>query len=420
MITGIQTLNYRCLRSIDQRLGPFHLLVGPNASGKTTFLDVITFLGRLVTDGPETAVRTLSDNPQDLTWGRRGDGFELAIEAAFPEDLQERLANPEFDRVRYEISIGMDVDGEGIGLASERVFLKRDNGVVELQCDLFPELRAAPKTILSPKGVSKDLQALVVSKVAGGNDNYMAETKKGYNPSYKQSSKKSALANLPADESSFPVSTWLKSFLSEGIQEFVLNSRLIKKASPPGQARGFKPDGSNLPWVVESLAQESGDRYHDWIRHVRTALPDIEKIRTVLREDDKYRYLVLHYRGGLEVPSWMASDGTLRLLALTLPAYLTEFKGVYVIEEPENGIHPRAAETVFRSLSSVYGAQILLASHSPVFLSLIDANESDKVLCFAKTPEGATDIVPGSRHPKLREWRGDPNLYVLFAGGVLG
>jgi predicted ATPase len=48
MITLVEALNYRCLRYIRQPLGPFHVLVGPNASGKTTFLDVIAFLERLV------------------------------------------------------------------------------------------------------------------------------------------------------------------------------------------------------------------------------------------------------------------------------------------------------------------------------------------------------------------------------------
>ncbi len=138
---------------------------------------------------------------------------------------------------------------------------------------------------------------------------------------------------------------------------------------------------------------------------------------TIERPDDRHRYLEIEYDGGLVVPSWVASDGTLRLLALTLPAYLRDFSGVYLIEEPENGIHPRAVETMFQSLSSVYDAQVLLATHSPVILSIAEANE---VLCFAKTLEGATDIVPGSEHPALKEWRGETNLGVLFAGGVLG
>ena len=113
----------------------------------------------------------------------------------------------------------------------------------------------------------------------------------------------------------------------------------------------------------------------------------------------------------------MASDGTLRFLALTLPAYLPDFTGVYLIEEPENGIHPGAVESVFQSLSSVYEAQILLATHSPVILSLATP---ESVLCFKKTSQGATDIVSGRDHPKLRDWKGHPNLDVLFASGVLG
>ena len=40
------------------------------------------------------------------------------------------------------------------------------------------------------------------------------------------------------------------------------------------------------------------------------------------RAGDRHRYLVLVYQGGLEVPSWMASNGTLRLLALTLTCIL--------------------------------------------------------------------------------------------------
>jgi hypothetical protein len=72
---------------------------------------------------------------------------------------------------------------------------------------------------------------------------------------------------------------------------------------------------------------------------------------------------------------------------------------------------------MFQSLSSVYDAQILLATHSPVILSVVKAGD---VLCFAKTAEGATDIVPGNDHPSLKEWQGETNLGVLFAAGVLG
>ena len=191
----------------------------------------------------------------------------------------------------------------------------------------------------------------------------------------------------------------------------------MRLPSPPGQIRRFLPDGSNLPWVVQRLKKEHPDHHANWIAHLRSALPDVADVRTIERPEDKHCYLMICYEGGLEVPSWTASDGTLRLLALTLPAYLAAMQGVFLIEEPENGIHPRAVETVLQSLSSVYDAQVLLATHSPVILG---ASEPEQVLCFSKTASGATDIVRGSDHPALQDWQRETTLDVLFAGGVLG
>jgi hypothetical protein len=169
--------------------------------------------------------------------------------------------------------------------------------------------------------------------------------------------------------------------------------------------------------VVDGLAKRSPERFNEWIGHLKGPLSDLKTIRTIERPEDRKRYLLVCHENGLEVPSWMVSDGTLRLLALTLPAYLPDLSGVFLIEEPENGIHPRAVESMFQSLSSTYGAQVLLATHSPVILSVAEASQ---VLCFSRTGDGATDVVLGSEHPALRDWRGEENMGVLFAGGVLG
>lgn len=347
------------------------------------------------------------------------DEFHLAIEAAIPPSLREKLPRQEHDTVRYEVAMGLDAETREVGIFAEKVLLKMGRPGLEERRTLFPSETDEPATILTPPG-SRGVRT-VVNKVPGGNDNFYSEvyeaSGKGWAPAFKLGPRKSALGNLPEDESKFPISTWLKRLLTDGVQQFILNSLLIRKASPPGQVRGFKPDGSNLPWVVDRLEKDAPGRFNEWIAHVRTALPDLDTIRTIERPDDKHRYLILRYHGGLDIPSWIASDGTLRLLALTLPAYLLEFKGIYLIEEPENGIHPSAVECVFQSLSSAYDAQILMATHSPVILSLASA---DRILCFAKTDRGATDVVPGNLHPALRDWKGEVNLSDLFAAGVLG
>jgi predicted ATPase len=418
MFRLIEALRYRCLRDISQPLEPFQVLVGPNASGKTTFLDTIGFLSDLVRDGLDAAIGNRTANFEDLVWQRSAEAnsLEIAVEAEIPKPLRGQPVNGTFDRFRYEVCIGQDlVDPTKIVIRYEAGRLLAGDTEAPAQAQgVFPRFGSARHTLETKRGAPGNP---VFTKRVGQNDNYYSETTKGWVPSFKLGPSRSTLANLPEDETRFPVATWFKGFLEDGVQRFVLDSRAMRLASPPGQGSAFNTTGSNLPWVIKKLRESDPPRFKEWIAHLRTALGNLVDIDTVERPDDRHRYAVLEYGDGLKVPSWMASDGTLRLLALTLPAYLVDFAGVYLIEEPENGIHPCAVEAMFKSLSSVYHAQVLFTTHSPVVLSVA---EPKNVLCFAQAAHGETDIVRGDHHPALREWRGEESLGVLFAGGVLG
>ena len=113
----------------------------------------------------------------------------------------------------------------------------------------------------------------------------------------------------------------------------------MREASSPAKSEnGVARDGSNLPWVIKQLKEQHPESYREWRSHIQTTLSELEYVDVVERDDDRHAYLKLRYKTGVEVPSWMASDGTLRLLALTLPAYLPGSDVVYILEEPENGI----------------------------------------------------------------------------------
>ena len=419
MFTLIDALGYRCNRDISQKLRPFQVLVGPNASGKTTFLEIFSFLRDLVQDGPEAAVDNQATNFSDLVWMQNSDHFELAVEAMIPEKYTPKMQRPDEQIIRYEIKIGI-AKRSGIGIIEEKLWHKKSNPErPDPPLRLFPRSNTPRATLITKRKAAS--RHLIVSKVNSGNDNFYSEVYKkagrGWAPSFRLGPKKSALGNMPDDESQFPATTWFRRLLTDGVESFMLNSRAMRMARPPKKKIGFLADGSNLPWVIRRLRNESVEDYEDWLSHVQTALPDLSDVRTVQRDDDKHMYLKLCYRNGLEVPSWMASDGTLRLLALTLPAYLKDMRGVYLVEEPENGIHPKAVETVYQSLSSTYHAQILVASHSPILLGIVRPEE---LLCFSKTTEGASDIVLGDHHPALQQWQGDIDLATMFAAGVLG
>ena len=419
MITLVEALNYRCLRYVQRPLKPFHVLVGPNASGKTTFLDIIGFLRDLASTGLDAALEERTPNPRELLFQGQGKQLELSVEARIPDALRELTFRPDLDIIRYQVAIGYDETHGDFEFKAETLLLKKSEALKPQQRSIFPMLPNAPDSLQT--NIHGSHNKVVLNKLTGGNDNFYSETYRrsagGWVPAIKLGPRRSALGNLPEDKDNFPVATWFREYLTDGVQKFFLNSRTIRQPSPPTRIGGFLPDGSNLPWVVARLRQENLERCQAWVSHLRTALPDLVDITTFLRPEDRHCYMIYQYAGGMSVPSWLVSDGTLRLTALTLPAYLTDYQGIYLIEEPENGIHPSAVATAYDSLSSMYKSQVLLATHSPVVLNTAQA---DDVLCFAKDDAGSTDIVLGSEHPTLRNWQGQVDLGTLLASGVLG
>jgi predicted ATPase len=416
MIALIEALNYRCLKYVRQELNGFQVLVGPNASGKSTFLDVVAFLGDLLRDGPEAAVLKRSSRIEELVWKQEGSRFELAVELVIPKP-QGDVAK-QHSICRYEVAVGTDEESDQVRVLAETLWLhQRSHRTPKPQRSLFPQEPDAPKTILFGSAKTPLGWRTVVKKVQdSGNDYFKSETT-DWNNSFRIGPTKAALANLPEDATKFPDATWAKRFLMEGIHTLALNSATMRRPSGPGMGRVFRPDGSNLPYLIKRLRKTDQHRFEAWIEHLRTAFPNLSTIKVRERPEDRHLYLTIADKLGMRVPSWLVSDGTLRLLALTLLAYIQQPGVAYLIEEPENGIHPLAVQTVFQSLSSAYESQVLVASHSPVFLSLAESNQ---ILCFSRTAGGATDIVNGAEHPKLKDWKGEVALSDLFAAGVLG
>ena len=392
MLSLIETLNYCCFKYLSQPLSPFNVLIGPHGSGKALFLDTLSFLNRLVRENPESAVNERAGAFKDLTWQRCRNHFELALEAEIPEAIRRQLSPALFDHIRYEVSVGLD-DEDQIAILAEKGLLRQRQPAGETQQKLFSENQVTPKSILmSPRTDRR----WIFNKKPGGNDNYYSEVQKkgggGWRPSFKLGPRKSAFGN-PQEQSLFPAATWFKELLTQGIKTVTLNERLLKRPCSPGQTTQLKPNGANLPIVVKDLKIVDPQQFQKWIAMLKTVLPDIENIHIQEQPDTYKLFLSVAYRSGMEVPSWMLSGGTLRLLALTLPAFLKDTKGIYIYKNPENGLHPDGIKAVFDALASIHSAQVFISTHSPV---LLNAASPASVFCFEKNQQGAACIVPDS------------------------
>ena len=423
MITRIEANNYRCFERLGVTMGAFQVFAGANGSGKTTLLDIPLVVGDLLRSRNVAAAfmeRILERGARagslvELPFRSQRESFVLALEAQLPDPIKQRLvdASPAAvqraserwpTHIRYEIRLEVD-DAHQLEVKNEYLFV-------------FPHSPAyeAGRLPVQGENAQQDDWRFIVRRAYGSDAAFRPETHGARERSAHIDSTLMAFARLQFEaEAEFGAGRWFLDFLMNELVFFDPKWVDLRRASPPGLPRRLMPSGQNLPWLALRLQKEKPEQFAAWIEHVRTALPQITSIEAREREEDHHAYFRVGYEGGFEVTSSGLSEGTLRILALTLVAYVQDAPRLLIVEEPENSIHPQAIETVMQSLCSLYGSQVWVSTHSPIVLA--DRKLAELIMTRLER-SGAVGVIPGPEHPRLAEWKGAIDLGSLFATGV--
>lgn len=425
-IAQLEAYNYKCLQAVRQPLERFLLLVGRNGTGKSTFLDVLSFFKTALAEGVQSAIfeateyrapRALQDF-RDLLYKGGGSTFTIAVVLNLPEQVRALNTRVSANCCRYQVQIGID-ESEVIGVLNEAFWLLSAEATVDSIAEksllgsfdyVVPrssmyELRLWDKSRTSPKGWYR-----VLRRHHKKAELWTEKAKKKLS----QTVSTFRLALGLVDEERFPAASWVARFLQEDVLALQLNPRRMRSPCPATASETLELDGSNLPKVVKRFAEESPEQFRRWVRTVQGVTSSLRDIEVRRREEDNALYLVLRYRD-YEVKQWAVSEGTLRLLALTLIGYLPETEPrVWIIEEPENGVHPQALEYIIQSLATAQNSQFLIATHSPMVLGFKDFVTPQTLLCF-RQEDDATIIQRGAELAQ----EGDLPLGRLLEWGVL-
>lgn len=164
MLSQVRIQNFRCLRDVTLPLGPFTVLVGPNASGKSAVLKALARVASEAdtTHGATGPVRVSFDGRE---WGLGRQGPE------FPKAQTLRL-DPDRLRSTGPLKRSGRLDSDGSNAVSVLVSLGREGGraLAERFCALVPTfanvdftLADAPELVFVDRWSGKSLSPSQVS-----------------------------------------------------------------------------------------------------------------------------------------------------------------------------------------------------------------------------------------------------------------
>ena len=104
--------------------------------------------------------------------------------------------------------------------------------------------------------------------------------------------------------------------------------------------------------------------------------------------------------GGLVIPAEKASAGVRLMLFFVALAFHPDPPDIILLEEPENGVHPKRLADIVSLLREItkgaqggHPAQVILTTHSPYLLDHVDLAQ-DQVLVFRRNDDGSRTAEP--------------------------
>lgn len=157
--------------------------------------------------------------------------------------------------------------------------------------------------------------------------------------------------------------------------------------------------GENVPALIDHLLRRDRSRFDAIVNAVQRLVPGFHDF-DIATPKPELRRLDLVVESGLVMAPESVSVGVRTLLFFVALAYHPQPPRLILLEEPENGVHPRRLGEIIALLREItegkhgqHAAQVILTTHSPYLLDHIDV-ERDQVLVFRRNDDGSRTAEP--------------------------
>ncbi|MYC35216.1 MAG: AAA family ATPase [Chloroflexi bacterium] len=385
MLTSLRLVNFKNFADETLKLGPFTVIVGANASGKSNIRDAFRFLHGI------------------------GRGYTLA------EIMGGKLGPGgyvEWDGIRgapNEIVRFGQSDSPGSGEFTLSVGMRRseESTVFSATVGFNPD---------DPDGfrwLSDD--TLVNGQPAMGSVSFASQWHR-----ISESPRPYLTRNL-GDESPYDdVRLHIRSVL-ENMRFLDPSPAQMREPSIPG-ATTLGDHGQNLPTVLESICADA-DRKQTLLSWFEELTPMDVAGFEFPRDPSGRVHLQILERNGRKVSAYSASDGTLRFLGILAALMNENAGGIYFFEEIDTGIHPNRLWLLLDLIERQTAKgkmQVITTTHNPALLDWIRDETFEHTSVIYRDEYWSDSVIrPIADLYHLRELRKSRGLGRLFTSGWL-
>jgi predicted ATPase len=364
MLKRVKIQGYKSLVDMEVNLQPLSVLFGPNASGKSNFLDALQLLSKIATSA---RLKDAFEPPyrgtplESFTFGVDGIQGLLAEEKAlFSIEVDVELSQSVVEAVNRQIQ---ELDEREVASTVQEKYLRYKIGI-----GLLPKsgiLYITDEYLVALNDQGHPIQERVFLQWDGVQRRMEGQKTVRFNGLRDRS------FLLPYVPVHHPHLVAIREELANWFFFYLEPRERMRIPTPVKEVRHIGLMGEELSAFLNTLLALDEPQFKALEKALHFVIPSITGIDVSVNDSGNVALNLM--RGQTPLPAEILSEGTLRILGLLALGGAKEPPGLLGFEEPENGIHPDRLDLVASLLKTLAdgGTQVIVTTHSSMLLDLL-------------------------------------------------
>lgn len=392
MIKRVKIKGYKSFRDVSLELKPLTVIFGPNASGKSNFLDALYLVSRA----------TNQKNLKEAFEGHRGlplesiyygdEGYERLIkksnlQCTFEVDLEISSS------IKEKVEEIVQAKRKGIdSMTSKKQVITEPLLRYRLTIETLPEtgyLRVMDERLCAIKRNGEEKRRRPFLEREGKRIHLRMEGQA--HPLFHEIGLDHTIVSTALYEPHYPHITAFRMELANWYTYYLEPKILMREEVPLAEIENLGPRGENLAAFLNTLKHKHEKDYESLNLSLKSILPYDASIEVEHLKEGRVGLRLSE--NGLWFSARLISEGTLRLIGLLCAIHPENPATMVAFEEPENGVHPVRLKIIcdlLKNAAHVYGKQIIVTTHSPILPEYFE----DKDLFICGKERNQTTIKP--------------------------